>query len=296
MAATEQALERPEQAVEEFETIVIGGGQAGLSLGYYLKRLGQRFVILDGSARIGGSWRTRTWDSLRLFTPARYNGLPGWSFPAHGWSFPTARETADYLEAYAERFELPVRSGWKVDRLAVARDRYLVECGARRLTADAVVVATGFYGTPNVPEFAGELDPRVMHMHSSEYRRPSQLRPGGTLLVGAGNSGADIAMEVSPNHQTWLSGPDKGQIPVRIGSRRYRLAMPLLWFLATRVLTVRTPIGRKVRPHVLEGGAPRIRVKSDDLEAAGVQLVPRPSAFATGCPSWRTAACSTWRT
>jgi putative flavoprotein involved in K+ transport len=93
MAATQAALERPEPAVEEFETIVVGGGQAGLSLGYYLKQLGQRFVILDANARIGGSWRTRTWDSLRLFTPSRYNGLPGWAFPTPGWSFPTARET-----------------------------------------------------------------------------------------------------------------------------------------------------------------------------------------------------------
>jgi putative flavoprotein involved in K+ transport len=284
MAATQAALERPEPAVEEFETIVIGGGQAGLSLGYYLKRLGQRFVILDANARIGGSWRTRTWDSLRLFTPARYDGLPGWGFPAPGWSFPTARETADYLEAYAERFELPVRSGWKVDRLATAGARYVVECGPRRLTADAVVVATGFYGTPNVPEFAGELDPRIVHMHSSEYRRPAQLRPGAILLVGAGNSGADIAMEVSPDHQTWLSGPDKGQIPVRIESRRARFVLPLLWLIASRVLTVRTPIGRKARPHVLADGAPRIRVKSDDLAAAGVELVPRTVGVRDGLP------------
>ena len=273
MAATQAAMERPEPALEEFETIVIGGGQAGLSIGYYLKQLGQRFVILDANARIGGAWRTRTWDSLRLFTPARYDGLPGWSFPAPGWSFPTARETADYLEAYAERFELPVRSGWKV-----------VECSERRLSATSVVVATGFYGTPNVPGFAAELDPQIVRMHSSEYRRPSQLRPGPILLVGAGNSGADIAMEVAPAFRTWLSGPDKGQIPVRIGSRRWKLALPLLWFLATRVLTVRTPIGRKIRPHVLESGAPRIRVKSDDLKAAGVELVPRTVGVRDGLP------------
>ena len=165
MAATQAAMERPGPALEELETIVIGGGQAGLSIGYYLKQLGQRFVILDANARIGGAWRTRTWDSLRLFTPARYNGLPGWSFPASGWSFPTARETADYLEAYAERFELPVRSGWKVDRLSGGGGRYLVECGDRRLSATSVVVATGFYGTPNVPDFAAELDSEIVRMH-----------------------------------------------------------------------------------------------------------------------------------
>jgi putative flavoprotein involved in K+ transport len=284
MAATQAALERPEPAVEEFETIVIGGGQAGLSIGYFLKQLGQRFVILDANERIGGAWRTRTWDSLRLFTPARYNGLPGWGFPASGWSFPTARETADYLEAYAERFELPVRSGWKVDRLSGADGRYVVECGSRRLTATSVVVATGFYGTPNIPAFAAELDHRIVRMHSSEYRRPAQLRPGPILLVGAGNSGADIAMEVAPAYKTWLSGPDKGQIPVRIESRRWKLALPLMWFVATRVLTVRTPIGRKIRPHVLQDGSPRIRVKSDDLQAAGVELVPRTLGVRDGLP------------
>jgi putative flavoprotein involved in K+ transport len=284
MSATQAAVERPEQAVEEFETIVIGGGQAGLSMGYYLKELGQRFVILDANERIGGAWRTRTWDSLRLFTPARYDGLPGWGFPAAGWSFPTARETADYLEAYAERFELPVRSGWKVDRLAADDGGYVVESSSRRLGAAAVVVASGFYGTPSVPGFAGELDARIVHMHSSEYRNPSQLRPGAILLVGAGNSGADIAMEVSRTHTTWLSGPDKGQIPFRIGTWRSRLVLPVLWLLASRVLTVRTPIGRKMRPHVLASGAPRIRVKSDDLKAAGVELVPRMAGVRNGLP------------
>ena len=284
MAATQAAMERPEPAFEEFETIVIGGGQAGLSMGYYLKQLGERFVILDANERVGGAWRTRTWDSLRLFTPSRYNGLPGWGFPAPGWSFPTARETADYLEAYAERFELPVRSGWKVDRLSGGDGRYVIECGSRRLTAASVVVATGFYGTPNVPEFAAELDPRIVNMHSSEYRRPSQLRPGPILLVGAGNSGADIAVEVAPAYRTWLSGPDKGQISAPIGSRRHRLAMPLIWFVVTRVLTVRTPIGRKVRTHILESGAPRIRVKSHDLLAAGVELAPRTVGVRDGLP------------
>src|SRR6266480_7540662 len=121
MAIQEAAVENRREAirsVEMFDTIVIGGGQAGLAVGYYLKKRGRSFVILDANERIGGSWRTRTWSSLRLFTPARYDGLPGWPFPAPGWSFPTARETAEYLEAYAVRFELPVRTGMTVDRLA----------------------------------------------------------------------------------------------------------------------------------------------------------------------------------
>jgi putative flavoprotein involved in K+ transport len=284
MATTAAAIENRKASVEHFETIVIGGGQAGLSLGYYLKRLGRPFVILDANERIGGSWRTRCWNSLRLFTPARYNGLPGWPFPAPGWSYPTARETADYLEAYAERFELPVRLRTRVDRLTKVDGRYLVEVGEQRFTADCVVYASGFYGTPNVPELARELDPRIVQMHSSEYREPSQLRPGGVLLVGAGNSGADIAMEVSKTHATLLSGPDKGQIPLRIEHPLRRLFLPVLWFVASHVLTVKTPLGRKVRPHVLSSGAPRIRVKSADLDAAGVERVPRTVRVEDGLP------------
>jgi putative flavoprotein involved in K+ transport len=284
MEAMEAAIEAPESDVEDFDTIVIGGGQAGLSAGYYLKRRGRPFVILDANERIGGSWRTRTWDSLRLFTPARYDGLPGWPFPAAGWSYPTARETADYLEAYAARFDLPVRLGMTVDRLTRVGERYVVECGARRLEADNVIVATGYYGVTSVPGFAAELDPRIVQMHSSEYRDPSQLRTGDVLLVGAGNSGADIAMEVSASHRTWLSGPDKGQVPIRIESRLARLFLPVLWFVASHVLTVRTPIGRKVRPHALENGAPRIRVKSDDLRDAGVETVPRVAGVQDGMP------------
>src|SRR5437764_5864259 len=185
--ATEAAYELAEQPlVERYETIVIGGGQAGLSVGYYLKKHGRSFLILDANERIGGSWRTRTWASLRLFTPARYDGLPGWSFPGPSWSYPTARETADYLEAYAARFELPIRTGMTVDLLSKDGGRYLVQCGERRFVGDHVVVATGFYGTPAVPEFASELDPRIVQMHSSAYRDPSQLRPGGVLLGGAG--------------------------------------------------------------------------------------------------------------
>ena len=285
MSAAEAAIEQPKTEIEQFDTVVVGGGQAGLSAGYYLKKLGRRFVILDANERISGSWRTRTWDSLRLFTPARYDGLPGWRFPAPGWSFPTARETADYLQAYAERFELPVRSGWRVDRLARSDKGYVLESGERRLEAGSVVVATGFYGTPAVPEFAPELDPRIVQLHSSDYRNPSQLRPGGVLLVGAGNSGADIAVELAAVEPTWLSGPDKGQVPIRVETRRARLVLPLLWFLASHLLTVKTPLGRKVRPHVLAEGAPRIRVKSDDLLSAGVQQVPRTVGVEDGRPA-----------
>jgi putative flavoprotein involved in K+ transport len=287
MATQEAALDGRSDAAattEKFETIVIGGGQAGLAVGYYLKKHGGSFVILDANKQIGGSWRTRTWSSLRLFTPARYDGLPGWPFPAPGWSYPTARETADYLEAYAARFDLPVRTGMAVTRLAKNGDRYVVECGERRFEADRVVVATGFYGKPSVPDFASELDPRIVQMLSSDYKDPSQLNPGGVLLVGAGNSGADIGMEVSATHRTWLSGRDKGQIPFRIEHPLRRLVVPVLWFVASHVLTVKTPIGRKVRPHVLEDGAPLIRVKSQDLLAAGIERVAKTVGVQNGLP------------
>src|SRR5947199_175137 len=145
-------------------------------------------------------------------------------------------------------------------------------------------LSVGFYGTPSVPGFADELDPRIVQMHSSEYRDPFQLRPGGVLLVGAGNSGADIAIEVSKTHRTWLSGRDKGQVPIRIESRLARFVLPILWFVASHVLTVKTPIGRKVRPHVLANGAPRIRVKADDLLAAGVERVPKTVGATDGRP------------
>jgi putative flavoprotein involved in K+ transport len=284
MATQQAAIETHAAVIEEFETIVIGGGQAGLAVGYYLKKRGRPFVILDANERIGGSWRTRTWNSLRLFTPARYDGLPGWPFPAPGWSYPTARETADYLEAYAKRFDLPVRLRMTVDRLTKVGVRYLVECGERVFKADRVVVATGFYGKPSVPDFASELDPRIVQMHSSDYRDPSQLRPGGVLLVGAGNSGADIAMESAKSHQTWLSGRDKGQVPIRIEHPLRRVVLPVLWFVASHVLTVRTPIGRKVRPHFLADGAPRIRVKANDLREAGVETVPKTAGVQDGLP------------
>jgi len=282
--ATLNSPSRQRDPVETFDTVVIGGGQAGLSVGYYLKKHRRPFVILDANERIGGSWRTRTWDSLRLFTPARYDGLPGWRFPAPGSSFPTAGETADYLEAYAQRFDLPVRSGTTVDHLTKTDGRYVVSSGDRRFVADSVVVATGYYGTPVLPGFAAELDPRIIQMHSSDYRSPAQLVAGTVLVVGAGNSGADIALELAKTHPVILSGPDKGQIPVRIESRSARFLLPVLWFVASHVLTVKTPLGRKVQPHVLSEGAPLIRVKSEDLAAAGVERAPRAVGVRDGLP------------
>jgi putative flavoprotein involved in K+ transport len=273
---------------ERFETVIIGGGQAGLSVGYHLAKRGLPFVILDANARIGDSWRNR-WDSLRLFTPARYNGLDGKPFPGPAHAFSTKDEVADYLEAYAARFELPVRAGIKVDGLS--RDwsngeGLVITAGDRRFEADSVVVAMSTLQEPRVPPFAHELDPGVGQLNSAEYRNPTQLQDGGVLVVGAGNSGAEIALEVASYHPTWLSGRESGHVPFRIeGAAARYVFQPLLFrFIGHRVLTVNTPIGRKMRPKLLSHGAPLVRVKPKDLAAAGIERVPRTVGVRDGLP------------
>ena len=265
-------------------TVVIGGSQAGLAAGYYLKQRNLPFVILDENARIGDAWRKR-WDSLRLFTPARYDGLPGMAFPGSPWAYPTKDETADYLEAYARAFEFPVRTGVKVDRLTKTRDRFEVTCGQHTLFAENVVVATGAFNNPRVPPFARELDRSIVQLHSKEYRNPSQIQKGAVLVVGAGNSGAEIAMEVAPHHQTWLSGPDTGQEPARAGSHLDHLVTPFMWFVATR-LNVKTAFGKKLRDHFLDPprGIPLGRVRRKDFAPAGIERVPRVTGVRNGYP------------
>jgi putative flavoprotein involved in K+ transport len=285
--ATEQGRDDPRPAPaagpERFDTVVVGGGQAGLAAGHHLARQGRRFVILDAEARVGDSWRRR-WDSLRLFTPARYCGLPGMAFPAPGFAYPTKDEVADFLEAYAARFDLPVRHRVRVDRLTRAGDRYLLAAGGGRLEADHVVVATGAYQRPRIPAFAAELDPGVLQLDPNRYRDPSRLPPGGVLVVGAGNSGAEIAFEVARTRPTWLSGPATGHLPVRTGGRADRLLTPPVWWFASRVLTVQTPIGRRVRPKALTTTAPLERVRPRELAAAGVERVPRTVGVRGGAP------------
>ena len=269
---------------QQLGTVVIGGSQAGLAVGYYLKQHGLPFVILDENDRIGDAWRKR-WDSLRLFTPGRYDGLPGMPFPGSPSSYPTKDETADYLEAYARKFELPFRTGLKVDRLSKAGDRFEVSWGKHTIFAENVVVATGAFNTPRVPSFARELDESIVQLHSKEYRRPSQIQKGTVLVVGAGNSGAEIAMELACHHQTWLSGPDTGQEPARAGSHLDQLVTPLMWFVATR-LTVKTALGRKLRDHFIDPprGIPLGRVRRKDFAPAGIERVPRTTAVRNGYP------------
>jgi putative flavoprotein involved in K+ transport len=271
---------------EVFDVIVIGGGQAGLSVGYHLALAGARFVILDENARVGDSWRKR-WDSLRLFTPAKYDGLDGMPFPAPGNYFPTKDEMANYLDAYARRFQLPVRNGVRVERLFKRDGRYVVRADALELEADQVVVAMAKYQRAKTPAFAAALSREITQLHSNEYRNLRQLQSGGVVLVGAGNSGADIAMEAArAGHKTWIAGRDNGQIPFRPEHfwGRNLLGPLVIGFIFHYVLTVKTPLGRRARPVVLSTGGPLIRVKRADLAAVGVQRAPRVVGVRGGRP------------
>lgn len=272
-------------AANDYDTIVIGAGQAGLSVGYYLARQGVRFLILDGDARVGDVWRKR-WDSLRLFTARRWDGLAGMPFPGRRDVFPTKDEMGDYLESYAARFNLPVQTNARVTRVARRDGRYLVCANGREYTADHVVVAMSSYQRPRVPAFARELDPKIVQLHSSDYRNLSQLREGPTLIVGAGNSGTEIALEVSRQHPTWMAGRHPGHLPFRIDGFWGRLfcVRLVLRVLFHRVLTVKTPIGRLARPKMLQRGTPLIRVKPWQLVAAGIERVPRIAGVRAGLP------------
>jgi putative flavoprotein involved in K+ transport len=208
-------------------------------------------------------------------------------FPARRNYFPTKDEMADYLEAYAERFTLPVRTDARVERLGRRGDRYVVTAGGRELEAPQVVVAMAKYQRGKVPDFAARLSCDIVQLHSVDYRGPQQLKPGGVLLVGAGNSGADIALETArAGHKTWLAGRDVGEVPFRPDRfwGRHVFAPLVIGFIFKYVLTVRTPIGRKARPAIVARGGPLIRVKRSDLAAAGVERAPRVTAAAGGLP------------
>jgi putative flavoprotein involved in K+ transport len=270
---------------ERFDAIVVGAGQSGLSVGYHLARLGLRFVILDAHARIGDVWRQR-WDSLRVFTPARFCGLDGMRFPASAGYFPTKDEMGDFLLAYARAFDLPVRNDVRVDAVRREGDHYVVEAGAARFETRHVVIAAASYQQPKVPAFAAALDPSIRQIHSNDYKNPAQLKPGTVLLVGAANSGGEIAMDLVKTHTVLLAGKHPGEIPVRTHTWfATRVVAPIVFrVLFHRLLSVDTPIGRKARPNFFAHGAPLVRVKARDLVAAGVRRVPRIVDVRNGQP------------
>jgi putative flavoprotein involved in K+ transport len=269
---------------EYVETLVIGGGQAGLAAGYQLSQRDLPHKIIDANERVGDAWRNR-WDSLRLFTPNRLNRLPGMRFPGFRWGFPSKDEWADYLESYARKFDLPVETGVRVDRLTREGDRFVATSGDRRFEADNVVVAMSSWQRPRVPDYAPELDPEIVQLHVAEYKNPGQLEEGDTLVVGAGNSGAEVAIELARTHRVLLSGAGNGAVPFRPESVPARVLMPFVGrVIFHRVLTTNTPIGKKARPKWISTGEPLIRVKPKDLTAVGVERVPRVTGVQSGLP------------
>jgi putative flavoprotein involved in K+ transport len=252
---------------DRFEVAVIGGGQAGLAMGYFLARQGRHFTILEASDSIGIAWRSR-WDSLVLFTPRRYDSLPGLPFPGDPEGYPGRDEVIDYLESYAATFELPVQFNSVVQSVALADDGFLVDLGARTVEAEQVVVATGPFQTPNVPAFAPDLRADVFQIHSTGYRRPRGVPEGTVVVVGGGNTGFQIAKELSSTHAVHLAiGSRQTPLPQRLFGR------DLFWWLTKTGLikkTVESRIGRRARDRdTLIGSSMR------DVKRHGVEVKPR---------------------
>ena len=272
---------RAAKRVERFETVVIGGGQAGLAAGHYLAERGIDHVILSDEARVGNNWRRR-WDSLRLYTPARFSGLPGMCFPAPPDHFADKDEVADYLERYAARFELPVRPDVRARSMTWDGTRYhiAVDGGTSILEADTVIVATGAFQRPRVPRVSSRLSPTIFQIHSSEYRSPFALPDGPVLVVGAGTSGAQIALELASRRKVWLAGRDTGHVPRRVLGRDL---FDWLWPLMQRA-TAHTWIGRRMRANARRGGDALIGLTPRDLRQAGITRVGRVEEERGGLP------------
>jgi len=263
---------------ERFNTLVIGGGQAGLATGYQLAQRGVNFAIIDAGARIGDSWRKR-WDSLRLFTWAYMNELPGMPFPGGvKMHLPSKDEMAAYLEEYATRFSLPVRHGHAVQRLTREGDRYVAQAGEQRFEAENVVVATGPFQKPRLPAFASELDPSIAQIHSSNYRNAGQLREGDALVVGAATSGADIAMDLSRTRKVYLSGKDVDVLP-RGKQKVLRHIIPWVYGRPRNSF-----IGKKLFHKARTGGHPLIGYTYKEVEQTGVKRVGRMTGIEQGRP------------
>ena len=257
------------EARGDVEVAVIGAGQAGLAMGYFLRRQGRRFVILERADSIGSAWRER-WESLTLFTPRRYSALPGLLFPGEPDGYPTRDEVIAYLERYAETFELPIELNTEVTLLDGSDDeRFRLEVDGRTMVADQVVIASGPFQLPYVPRLAKKLAHDVFQTHAVGYRRPEHVPEGVVLVVGGGNTGFQIAKELSSTHKVVLSvGSPQKPLPQRV------LGRDLFWWLTkARILdkTVDSRLGRKLRTRdTLIGSSPRQLRKRH-----GVELKPR---------------------
>ena len=272
MSARELIDERANAANEgsnnHVDVAVVGGSQAGLAMGYYLRELGRRFVILERADSIAPAWRQR-WDSLTLFTPRGYSSLPGLPFPGDPDDYPTRDEVIGYLERYAETFELPIELNSEVHRLSHESGRFVLDVDGRMVTADQVVVATGPFQTPYVPKLAEQLDSGVWQAHSTGYRRPSDVPEGTVLVVGGGNTGFQIAKELSATHKVVLSvGSKQKPLPQRIAGR------DLFWWLTKTGLirkTVDSRLAQRLKDRdTLIGSSPR-----QITRRYGVELKPR---------------------
>jgi putative flavoprotein involved in K+ transport len=278
------------------DVIVIGAGQSGLAIGYHLAQQNARFVVLDRAAELGDSWRSR-WDSLRLFSPAQYDGLPGMAFPAPADTYPSKDQVADYLASYATSFELPVQVDCAVTRLEHLGDRFAAHTNQGTLQARQVVVATGPFQYPAVPvALADGLDPDTLQLHSADYRNPSQIPSGPVVVVGAGNSGLQIADELADEHPVHLAvGASMLELPQRI------LGMDLFWWLTKLGVMTKTAdsllakrmrargdliIGSSLKALRSRGVTIRPRVMSTSPEgvvfADGVGMAPASVVWATG--------------
>ena len=267
--------------VERFNTVVIGAGQAGLSIGHHLAARDADFVILTADSRIGDNWRRR-WDSLRLFTPAVRSGLPGMPFPAPPSHLPDKDEVADYFERYAERFELPVRTSTDVSSVTRIGDHYLVRTTrGNTFEAENVIIAAGAFQRPRMPDVAARLSKKIHQLHSVQYQNPLALPDGPVLVVGAGNSGAQIAIELASDRKVWLAGRDVGYMPRRLlGADIFTWLWPMI-----RRATRATRIGRRMMEKMKNsGGDKRIGIPNRAITGAGITCVGRVDEERGGLP------------
>jgi putative flavoprotein involved in K+ transport len=272
-------LNEMEPETSHWNTVIIGGGQAGLAVGYFLKSMNVKFIILDENQRIGDSWRKR-WDSLKLFTPSQHDCLPGMPFTLAKGSFPGKDEMADYLDRYVNEFSLPVQLKVKVNQVFNRNGHYEIATSLQKLISDNVVIATGTNPFPKIPAISSDLNPEIFQVHSSLYSNPGTLPPGDVLVVGAATSGIEIALELSQTHKTFISGKPTFHIPDNV----LKYGGELYWWFVSNIITVRTPVGKKAKKKILNGGSPLIRVSSRDLEVAGVKCLPRVIGTENGYP------------